>query len=55
MVEVVDHGGPVDLVPTGESVDRRTLSVPVDQLVDLCLGQPSLDRDVPIDVKAFVG
>jgi hypothetical protein len=43
-VEVVDDGGPVDLVETGESVDRHTSSVVVDQLCDLCSGQPSLHR-----------
>ena len=30
-VEVVDDGGPMNLVPTGETVDRRTLSVELDQ------------------------
>ena len=27
LVEVVDDGGPVDLVPTGERVDRGALAV----------------------------
>ena len=43
-VEVVDDGGPVNFVETGESVDRRTSSVVVDQLCDLGSGQPSLHR-----------
>jgi hypothetical protein len=44
LVEVVDDGGPVDLVPTGEPVDGCTHSVQVDQLFDLGFGQPSLHR-----------
>ena len=44
LVEVVDDRGPVDAVPTGESIDRGTLAVPVDQLFDLALGEPALHR-----------
>jgi len=44
LVEVVDDGGPVDFVATGESVDRTTFVVEVDQLFDLCSAQPSLHR-----------
>ena len=43
-VEVVDDGGLVNFVETGESVDRRASSVVVDQLCDLCSGRPSLHR-----------
>ena len=43
-VEVVDDGGPVDLVPTGEPVYRDTVSVLVDQLLDLGSRQPPLHR-----------
>ena len=44
LVEVVDDGGPVDLVPTGESIDRSALAIQLGQPVDLAFGQPSLHR-----------
>ncbi len=44
LVEVVDHRRWVHSVSAGEHVDRATLSVPVDQLVDLRSGEPGLDR-----------
>ena len=34
-VEVVDDGGPVDLVPTGERVDRRAVPIEADECIDL--------------------
>ena len=43
-VEMLDDSGPVDAVPTGEIVDRCTLAVPVDQLVDRGSRQPALHR-----------
>jgi hypothetical protein len=44
LVEVVHDGGPVDLVPPGERVDRSTVSIRVEQPLDLLHGQPSLHR-----------
>ena len=44
LVEVVDDGGPVDAVPTRESVDRHAISVELDQPFDLRPRQPSLHR-----------
>ena len=44
LVEVVDDGGPVNFVETGESVDRHTSSVVGDQLCDPRSGQPSLHK-----------
>lgn len=43
-VEVVEDGGPVDVVPTGECADRGTLSVQRDELFDLRCPEPALDR-----------
>ncbi len=43
-VEMLDDSGPVDAVPTGESVDRGTVSVEADQCIDLARWQSSLDR-----------
>ena len=44
LVEVVHDGGPVDLVATGERVDRGAVSVLADQLLDLRPGQSVLHR-----------
>ena len=44
LVEMVDHRGPVHLVPAGEFVDGSTLAVPMDQLFDLGSRQPPLHR-----------
>ncbi len=44
LVELVDDGGPVHLVPTSERVNRCALAVPVDQLFDFNSGEPSLHR-----------
>ena len=44
LVEVVDDGGPVDLVPTCKRVDRRAVSIEADQCIDLAGRQSSLDR-----------
>ena len=44
LVEVVDDGGPVDLVAAGKSVDRDTLSIQADELFDLGSRQPALHR-----------
>ena len=44
LVEVADDGGPVNFVEMGESVDRRTSSVVVDQLVIFGSGESTLHR-----------
>ena len=44
LVQVVHDGGPVDLVPAGERVDRGAVLVLADQLLDLRPGEPVLHR-----------
>lgn len=44
LVEVVDHRRSMDLISTGERVNRRTASIEDDQCIDLGRGQSSLHR-----------
>jgi len=43
-VEMVDHRGPVNAQLAGESVDRRTVAVPADEVDALDIGEPALHR-----------
>jgi hypothetical protein len=43
-VEVVHHGGSVDLVALGEPVDRVAVSVLLDHFFNLCISKSALHR-----------
>ena len=43
-VQVLMDRGPMDTEPCGHRVDRRAFAMEPDDLVDIALGQPSLNR-----------
>lgn len=44
VIKVGDHRRSMHIVPTSEPIDRRALAVATDQLIDLTIWKPPLDR-----------